>query len=220
MTAITPAAPTPASINTLREDRDRFVALAFSWADVLLELDADARIVYAAGAVEVLAGRSARSLIGTPMADLVPPALHPHLRELLAGAKRRERINDVGLALVGAGGSPVPIAFSGYHLAELNGHYFLSLRSNVQERKSAGFGRRNRDETSGLLDTGSFIEAVTRHLSDGIGEVEQHCSLLVLSGYDHLRTRLTDKVEHELLSMIGGLLRDKSLNGDTASRAG
>jgi EAL domain-containing protein (putative c-di-GMP-specific phosphodiesterase class I) len=166
----------------------------------------------------VLAGRSARSLIGTPMADLVPPALHPHLRELLAGAKRRERINDVGLALVGAGGSPVPIAFSGYHLAELNGHYFLSLRSNVQERKSAGFGRRNRDETSGLLDTGSFIEAVTRHLSDGIGEVEQHCSLLVLSGYDHLRTRLTDKVEHELLSMIGGLLRDKSLNGDTASR--
>ena len=65
MTAITPAAPTPASINTLREDRDRFVALAFSWADVLLELDADARIVYAAGAVEVLAGRSARSLIGT-----------------------------------------------------------------------------------------------------------------------------------------------------------
>jgi EAL domain-containing protein (putative c-di-GMP-specific phosphodiesterase class I) len=218
VTAITPAPPTTASINSLREERDRFVALAFSWADVLLELDADARVAYAAGALEVLVGRSARSLIGVPLAELVPPALHAHLRELLAAARRRERINDTGLAVIGASGQPVPIACSGYHLAELNGHYFLSLRSNAQERKTSGFGRRNRDETSGLLDTGSFIDAVTRHLSDGIGEVEQQCSLLVLSGYDDLRTRLTDKVEHELLTMIGGLLRERSVNGDMASR--
>lgn len=218
MTAISPPAATTASVNSLREERDRFVALAFSWADVLLELDADARIVYAAGALEVLAGRSARALIGLPLTELIPPAAHAHLRELLAAARRRERINDMGLAVVGRNGQPVPIAFSGYHLAELNGHYFLSLRSNAQDRKSSGFGRRNRDDASGLLDTGSFIDVVTRHLSDGIGEVEQQCSLLVLSGYDDLRTRLTDKVEHELLTMIGGLLRDRSVNGDMASR--
>ncbi|MFO1127140.1 MAG: EAL domain-containing protein [Rhodospirillales bacterium] len=220
MTVITPAAPTPASITALREERDRFVALAFSWADALVELDADARIAYAAGALEILAGRPARSLFGTPFLDLVPPALHSHLLDLLAAAKRRERINDVGLALVGPGGKTVPIALSGYHLAELNGHYFLSLRGNALERKSVGFGRRSRDETTGLLDTGSFIDAVTRHLSDGIGEAEQQCSLLVLSGYDDLRARLTDKVEHELLSMIGHLLRDRSVDGDTASRLG
>ncbi|MFO1153961.1 MAG: EAL domain-containing protein [Rhodospirillales bacterium] len=218
MTALTPAAPTTASLTALREERDRFVALAFSWADVLLELDADGRIVYAAGALEVLAGRSARSLIGMPASQLVPRSLQGHLRELLAAAKRRERINDVALTLMGASGQPVPIALSGYHLAELNGHYFLSLRSNGQERKSSGFGRRNRDEGTGLLDTGSFIDAVTRQLSDGLSEVEQQCSLLVLSGYDDLRTRLTDTVEHELLSMIGSLLRHKSVDGDMASR--
>lgn len=207
------------SVSALKIERDRFVALAFAWADVLLELDADGRIVYAAGAVDQVAGRPNKSIIGMPLAELVPPVLHQHLRDQLAQAKRRERINDAGLALLGAAGEPVPVAFAGYHLAELNGHYFCSLRRVAQEKKAAGgFGRRSRDESSGLLDTGAFIDAVTRQLAEGAAETDQRCSLLVLSGYDGLRQRLTEKVEQELLASIGNMLRDKSVDGDTAGR--
>ena len=38
----------------LRMERDRFVAFAFSWADMLFELDETSRIVYATGVLEPL----------------------------------------------------------------------------------------------------------------------------------------------------------------------
>jgi PAS domain S-box-containing protein len=204
----------------LRSERDRFVALAFSWADVLLELDSDTRVVYAAGALEALLGQPVAAVIGKPLSDLVPPLHQAQLRDLLALARRRERIQNATLTFHGMSGSAVPLAFSGYHLAELNGHYFLSLRSTRAERKTSGFGRRSRDAETGLLDASTFAETVTQHLADAASSSDEACSLLVLPGYGDLRKRLTQTVERELLTTIAEVIREQSVDGESAARLG
>jgi len=44
--------------------RDKFVAFAFCWADVLIELDPSRRILFAAGATRAMFGLKAEQLIG------------------------------------------------------------------------------------------------------------------------------------------------------------
>jgi FOG: EAL domain len=210
-----------ASLSQLRAERDRFVALAFSWADVLLELAADGRIIYAAGALDALIGRSAASISGLPLADLVPPQQHTVLRDILMSARRHERLHNTSLSLIGARGEPIAMTLAGYHLAELNGHYFLSLRTTRQERRTSGFGRRvARDDESGLRENADFIQAVTQHLAETARNEDPRCSFLALPGYDKLRKRLTETVERELLTQIGSLLQEKSIESDFAARIG
>jgi PAS domain-containing protein len=67
------AARPQSSLARLRIERDRFVAFAFSWADLLFELDETSRIVYATGVLESLVGRTGRDLHGTAFCDLVLP---------------------------------------------------------------------------------------------------------------------------------------------------
>jgi PAS domain S-box-containing protein len=52
------------------EQRDRFLTFAFAASDVLFEVDDDGRIVFAAGTVKALFGRSDKELMGAPFADL------------------------------------------------------------------------------------------------------------------------------------------------------
>lgn len=220
MVATAPASLTNASsLSQLRSERDRFVALAFAWADVLLELDAEGRIIYAAGALDSLIGQSPKAITGQPFIDLVPALQQPALRDLLLSARCRERLHNASVSLIGAGGEPVPMLLSGYHLAELNGHYFLSLRTTRQERRPSGFGRRAaRDDASGLLENNAFIDAVTHHLAETVRDEDPRCSLLALPGYDKLRRRLNETVEQKLLTTIGSLLREKAVEGEFAAR--
>ena len=58
-------------VESLRRERDRFVALAFCAADLLLEINAEGRINFAAGATQSLVGKPPERLNGTPFLDLV-----------------------------------------------------------------------------------------------------------------------------------------------------
>jgi hypothetical protein len=78
----------------LRFERDRFVAFAFTWADILFELDEESQIAYATGVLEPFLGRTGRDLHGTTFCDLVTPEERVKARSLLASVRRCERIED------------------------------------------------------------------------------------------------------------------------------
>jgi len=65
----------PASVlrkaDQARRDRDRFVAFAFAAADAVLEVGADGRVLYAAGAVESLLGQPAPRILQAPFYPLL-----------------------------------------------------------------------------------------------------------------------------------------------------
>jgi EAL domain-containing protein (putative c-di-GMP-specific phosphodiesterase class I) len=219
LSIVTPV-DTPSPLAALRSERDRFVAMAFCWADILLDVDADETVVYAAGAIEPTLGATPEQIVGTSLLDLVAPAERAQVRALLAGARRCERIEGALIRLIGPNGVSAPLRFAGYRLHDLSGHFFIALRHGEAPQRANGFGRRVRDDATGLYDADSFMDMVTGQLAAVGDDTDQRMSLIVLPGYDHLRQRLVDEAERDLLNAIGDRLGESSLDGETAARLG
>ncbi len=209
--------PSPAA---LRNERDRFVALAFSWADLLFELDAEARITFAAGALGTYVGCGEKQLLGRPFLDLVAPDDRNAVRSLLLRAERRERTEDVLVRLDGERRDTPPLAISGYQLPELGGHFFIALRNRqVASRGPDGVQRRTQPGEETLRTSDAFVASLSRHL--GRGEADGSAlSLIVLPGYEELRQRLEETAELKLVANLGACLRKHSLAGAMAGRLG
>ena len=83
----------PTIADRLREERDRFVGFAFANADLLLELDSHAKVLWVGGAVKSILDVEADGLIGKPftkiLADQDSVLLTASLRGLGPGQRRR-----------------------------------------------------------------------------------------------------------------------------------
>ena len=202
----------------LRMERDRFVAFAFSWADMLFELDETSRIVYATGVLEPLVGRTGRDLHGTTFCDLVTSEERAKARSLLASVKRCERIDDAALSLIGPGNMPVTLAFSGYRLPEVHDHVFIGLRGRQARRTHDSSARR--DQATGLLESRAFVESVCRHMTEPASGKQHRLSLIRVLGSDLLQQQPAPTSDRDLASAIGKSLRSHSLGGDLATRVG
>ena len=146
----------------LKAERDRFVALTFCWADLVLELDEDQRIVFAGGATMPFFGKNPEDLKGETLVDLVSSSDRPLVRQLLQAAKRNTRIENVHIQMRGARGPTPPLAFTGYWLEDLGRHYFLALRVAPGLRGAAS--RFDREPDSGLIAGQSFADAAQARL--------------------------------------------------------
>ena len=83
----------------LRDDRQRFVAFAFTGADLLLEATVDGRITFAAGAFRSRFGREPESFVGEPLSAVVAAEDGPVLTTSLALIAARGRISPLVLRL-------------------------------------------------------------------------------------------------------------------------
>jgi EAL domain-containing protein (putative c-di-GMP-specific phosphodiesterase class I) len=213
-----PGAAGPAvPAHSLRVERDRFVALAFCWADVLLELDPAGKVLYAAGPSLAVLGAKPETLLGRPIEALVDPAEVTLLRQLLALAARHGRIENVTARFRTPHGPTLPLALAGYRLDELGGHYFLALRTGAPPPKSAKEAPLVREPHGGLYDAESFSRLAGERLAAAHREKRQaRMTLLALPNYDDLRQRLDEDAHGRLLSTVGACLRAHSVDGDSA----
>lgn len=215
----------------LRAERDRFVALAFAAADLLLELDAEQRVVFAAGATAPFVGLAPPALAGKSFLDLVAAADRSMMREVLAQGARGKRMRNIVLRLQSPGedGQPVPsapLALLGYRLPDMGGRYFLSLRAGGHEPRLG-------DEDpvplvtggdSGLSNPRSFATLAGERLgaAGAVAVYERgQCyslTLLRLLGLNELRRRLDRDARSQLVAAIGGGLRALAVNGDLAGQ--
>lgn len=202
---------------SLKTERDRFLALAFCWADILVELDRDHRIVYATGAVQTLIGQSPLDLNGLPIASLVIDSDQEILGDLLAIARKRGRVDSAALHIAGVHAPSLRFGISGYQLDDLDGHYFIAFRY-LDPGTAGSHAHAGRDEQSGLYTAQAFVDAVTRHLTLGNGWCQSQLVVLSLPGYDAFRQRLPKLAENELLRSIGTCLRASAIDGDSATR--
>ncbi len=109
----------------LRVERDRFVALAFAAADVLVELDGALRVRYAAGATQGLFGREAEALVGAPLFDLIAEADRARLRAALLSVPSGARMRPIAVRL--ANRAAPPMLAAGYHAADADETHYLAL---------------------------------------------------------------------------------------------
>ncbi|MCK5576664.1 MAG: PAS domain-containing protein, partial [Sphingomonadales bacterium] len=161
--------PKTAAPDNLKTERDRFVALAFCWADFLLEVDLDETIVFAGGPWQGLTGITTNDLKGRRLSDIVHADDIDLMRSLLNVARRQGRIEDVDIRFQGERSSALPISFAGYFLEDLGSHFFLAMR--VSRNPGAGLvtGGHVREGDSSLYDAGSFADVLGGKLKSAKG---------------------------------------------------
>lgn len=219
-TATAPARPSPPASENLKSERDRFVALAFCWADFLLEVDLDETIVFAGGPWKGLTGLSVDELKGRKLADIVHADDMALMRSLLGVARRQGRIEDVDIRFQGNRSTALPISFAGYFLEDLGQHFFLAMR--VSRNTGAGLapGGRVREGGSNLFDADSFADVLGGKLkaAKDAGLEDNQLTLINMAGIEELKGRLDDQQLAELNKTLGVYLRANSVDGDSAAQ--
>ena len=190
-------------------DRDLLAAMAFCWADMLLEVDENGYILFVAGATESLLGCLPERLIGEALDKLVIKSERPLLRAYLhasSGIKRLEEldldfqlIEDDGIAL----GNPVPLSLSGYMISEPIGRYFIAARHRaIRPRARSGIDRLI------LQNTLSAVRSKTgkndQQAETAARMASSHSeALVVLANLAALRSQAETDATNELARLIG-----------------
>ena len=206
-------------LDELRAERDRFVALAFCAADMLLETDASHAILYAAGATKALTGYTPDGLLGTKLRDLLVGPDRAFLDELVRGMRPGARLDPVLVHLDGPEGTVPPISLSGYRLPDMPGRYFFAIKLGARAIDPALERSLVHDPVTGLLDRDSFARIATHRAkaAEEQGEPLQ-LTLFRLANMASLRARLDAEANESLQATIGAYLRASADGADAAGR--
>ncbi len=152
-------------MNAPTSARDRFVAFAFCWADMLVELDPSRRVLFAVGATKAILGVGPEGVIGRNFMDMVSPKDRVLVDQLLFMTSKKGRIDNVTIRMQGEKGLSAPLAFAGYVMPDLKDHFFLALRTqaHLDEKGNTEEGV-ERDKSTGLLSGDSFSEMAVKKL--------------------------------------------------------
>ncbi|MCH2547021.1 MAG: EAL domain-containing protein [Alphaproteobacteria bacterium] len=203
------------AVESLRSERDRFVAFSFASADILIELDEDANILFMDGAVSGLLGKKSVEFTGESFLNLVHSNDATLAHKMLCEDLKQDRIDQERIHLQSKFGDAIPFALSGYKLSALKNHYYLTLTFLKAELSPAELDKR--DHKTGLYKKDSFANAAVKHIQDAKGSnKEVHITLLDLPELTELLDHLTTDAAQNLLHDISNYLRSHSLNGDSA----
>jgi EAL domain-containing protein (putative c-di-GMP-specific phosphodiesterase class I) len=203
-------------------ERDRFVALAFCRADILLELDDDLDVTFAAGATALLLGESGDALKGRPFVELIAETDRGLAAEMLEAARSQGRIDDVVVRLNGTGLRRPNVAMAGYRVPDFDNHFFLALKMEPalqSERLSEADIRR--DEDSGLLDEGSYSAlAAERAQAFKRAGGRPQITMVKVDSLEEMTKVLGASDRKKIMGAVGDILAQHSLGGGTAGRVG
>jgi len=209
----------PSVVESLKRERDRFVALAFCAADVLIEADADCGITYAAGATVGVTGYPADQLVGDSLLKIVAPDDRPILRELIRGMTVGKRLQPIPIRLIGPKGLTPKLLLTGYVLPNLPDSLFFALRPWTEGNGSDDKNPKGRDKESGLYKTDAFLEQVEKRIESAKSQNENiEFTTLRLENFVELGKDLDAKARGQLLKTIGACLRVSSGPSDTVAR--
>jgi len=202
-------------ISRLKSERDRFVALAFCWGDLLLELDSAGTVAFAGGATQPVLGCPPEDLVGRSFDDILAPQDRALVQQVLKIAGQRGRTDHLRLRLLGTFGVTPPFAVAGYRLNEFDGHFFLALRLSGDDGEAVAA----RDDDTGLFDGEDFAKLVAARLKRfRASGADVRMTLVSMGDLRDLRARLDEVSERALMSTVGACFRANSAEGDTAAR--
>ena len=201
----------------LRRQRDRFAAFAFTWGDVLLELDGRLRIASLEGPASLLLDRKSDELDGARLRNLVHADDRAKVDDLLRMAGERGRIQGEWLRLTTGAGSHIALRIAGYAYSTETGPLYLALRKPTPSERLIGDLQHANEET-GLFDAEGFAQIATRRASESTDETE--VTLVSLPGVEAVMERLSDDEREKLSQQFADTLKTHSLSGDSASQVG
>ncbi len=177
---------------SIRGERDRFVAFAFASADLLIEVDAEGRICFAAGAAQRLCGRSPQELLSQSFNSLMCAEDRPVVSAVLASIRLGGRFAPLLVRL--ASDQPRVVILGGCCLPERSGHYFVSLSAAIRMRERTL-------SPAGLLRADTFLERAQARAAAGRDPGKM--SLVNLEGLSSLKERLPEEARDGLPAALG-----------------
>lgn len=209
------SATAAAADDRLRADRDRFVALAFCWADTLIELDADNMIVFAAGMTMAVAGYGPGEMIGRHVDEVLMPESRPAIGKLLGVAEKCGRIDNASITFKGPDGDGVPVDLAAHKLPDLGNQSFLAIRLCAAPAEEPA--RQSQSLDDDLLDSEAFIGAAKRMLPSKTGKAGAMLTLLSVPEVASLRQGLDATVYRTLATTLAGYLKARSHDRSSAA---
>ncbi|MFT6558720.1 EAL domain-containing protein [Sneathiella sp.] len=201
-------------LNSLKDDKERFVAFSFAAADLLIELDDKGKICFASGAAKGITGKTAEELHGTDFTDVLDPLDQRVISYLFKNMKEGERISPVAARMKKSNVTAIVGACS---LPRTHGHLYLTL--NVTGLPAAQSLAVNRDDDTGLLDKNDFITLANDQLSIAAETGQDlELTLLNLSNLGDMAANVSETDMGEFLHKIGAVMRSYSFGGDSAGR--
>ncbi len=206
-------------VESLRRDRDRFVALAFCASDILVEINAGQEISFAAGATQSLVGQDPEALTGMSFMEFVHPDNQLLVKELLANMSPGTRLDPVQIFLSGMSGSMLSVTMTGYHLPDMPGHHYFAFRLNNSTSSLDVSGNAERDVDTGLLKKEAFAELASRQIQEANSRGEQlKLTMIHTEDLDEFRDGLDHESSENLMRSMGACLQASSTAGQTAGQ--
>lgn len=221
-TASDASGPSPAKPNgdgRMKSERDRFLAFAFCRNDLLVELDPDAKIHFVGGPTEPLLASKIQDLMGKPFVEIVNEDDRVLVQQLLKAADRGERMKRSVITLVDPSGKARGrFELNGYKFGDMDGHYFLALRADMESLSGVS---RPRDPETGMMSQGEFASSAAEKVKE-LREAGEDAELTMVNmpELDELLERLDDEASQELLEKLANRIKANSVSGDTAARIG
>ncbi len=212
-TLSSPSAPCSAADGRLRADRDRFVALAFCWADTLIELAPDNTIVFAAGMTMSVSGHNLADLMGRPIDDILAPESRPAIQHMLSVARTCGRVDYRSITFKGPDGEGVSADLTVHKLADLGDQSFLAIRlSGIGDQDP-----RTGSMDDGLPDSETFIGTAKRLLTRHHGSANPVLTLLSMPEVVELQNVLDDLANRTFAATMASYLKARSINRSSAA---
>lgn len=191
-------------LDTLKRERDRFVALAFCAADVLFELDGAGKITYAAGATVALTDLEPEDAIGRDFIDLIDASDRGYVSERMVSLGTANRLEPIMVRLSGPDGPTPRMMMTGYHLPDLPGSLFIALRLASKDELLADSGDPRRDRSTGLYNRDGFLEVASKRIRDAEeAGIDLKLTMLRLNDLIELRTRLDQEADRDVMRTLG-----------------
>lgn len=204
----------PSNRPHFKTDRDRFVAFAFCWADLLFELAPNFDIVFAAGPTEVLIGPAAETLAGRSIYDFVAPADIPLFSQMLKHALRFGRVTNEGVRLKRPDGGLFVMSVTGYCIDGAGSNFFLAMHRQLWQSSEQEDNR----TAEGLHRTKTFSRVASqriKRLRDA--GVTPKLTLVALPGLQRICQTLDEDDQERLRQKVGDSLRAESVAGDSVA---
>lgn len=203
--------------NSLRQQRDRFVAFSFAAADLLIETGAGNRITYASGAAQRLLGVDAQTLVGRPVVEIFSIGDHSMVTSLVLAGAARGRFGPVMVKLAHKSGRPLPAVLNGCRLPGRPDDLYLTLNAASAMHATEALANR-RDAETGLLDSSSFarVTAESIKMAQAVGQ-EVKVTLLDLVGFAEMQAQAGQDPTDQFLREVGAFLRSHAV-GDASAR--
>lgn len=211
--------PSESKLDSIKAERDRYVSLAFTWADLLFELDRDFSIIFASGATRAFFGTSSDSLVGSPFRDLVAPPDAPKIGETLKKILNTGRVQEEFIRVIGPDKGWLYVAMSAYCLGGDEDHLFVAMRKTSAAAARASMNDQRLE--NGLFDSAAFADIAANRIKNLRASGENaDVTVVSLPAISDIQERIDETSQVNLEKAVGQMLQSYSVGGDTAAKIG